>query len=156
MDGYEDDSEDDSRHMGGTRKEHVGIKNVEREKAPPFIGMPRLVRKEGCVKDYAQLGSYVQIEAKKKLYEDDYNDGRVSASHGVTEDTDGRSQFEARQCWNEMQALWYEQGRSCLKHETTRSDTIEDEEEPMRPPSPRTRLPKLRSSLKWALQSHTK
>ena len=155
-DGYEDDSEDDSMHAGGTQKEQVSIENIEREKATQFIGMPRLVRKEGCVKDYAQLGSYVQIEAKKKLYEGDYNDGRVSASRGVTEDNDGRSQFEARQCWNEIQALWDEKGRSCLKHKTTGSDTSGDEEEQPRPSAPRKNLPRLRSSVKWGLRSHNK
>ena len=62
-DDYEGDLEDDSMQACDTRKGKVSIENIERENASQFIGMPRLVRKEGCVKNYSQLGSYVQIEA---------------------------------------------------------------------------------------------
>ena len=155
-DDYGDESENDSMQACDTRKEKVSIKNIERENASQFIGMPRLVRKEGCVKNYSQLGSNVQIAARKKLYEGDYNGGRVSTSRGVTANTDRWSPLEARQCWNEIQTLWNENGRSCLRHKTTGSDTSEDEEEQPRPSSPRTSIPRLRSSVKWGLRSHTK
>ena len=155
-DDYEDDSEGDSMQACDTRKEKVNIENIEREDASQFIGMPRLVRKKGCVKNYSQLGSYVQIEARKKLYEGDYNNGRVSTSRGVTANTDVWSQLEARQCWDEIQTLWNEKGMSCLRHKTTGSDTSEDEEEQPRPSPPRTNLPRLRSSVKWGLHSHNK
>ena len=68
-DDYEDASEDDSMQARGTRKERVSIKNIEPGKASKFIGMPKLGKEDACVKDYAQLGSHVQIEARKKLYE---------------------------------------------------------------------------------------
>ena len=154
--GYEDDSEYKSMHTGGTQKKQVGIEKIERKENPPFINMPRLVRKEGCIKDYAQIGSYVQIDAKNRFYEGNYNDGRVNTSRGVTGGTDEWSQFKSRQCWNDMQALWYEQGRSCLKHKTIGSDPSGDEEEQPRLSAPRKNLPKLRSSVIWGLRSHIK
>ena len=148
-DDYENDSEDDSMQERDTRRGWVSIKYIEREKAPQIIGMPRARREDGCVKDDSQLGSYVQIEARKKLYEGDNDDRRVSTSRGVKTNKGGWSQLEARQCWNEIQTLWYKKGKSCLRHKTTASDTSEDEEEQPRPSSPRTNLPRLRSSVKW-------
>ena len=155
-DDYEDDYEVDSMQARDTRRGRISVENIEREKASQFIGMPRLGREDGCVKDYSQLGSYVQIEARKKLYKGNYNDGRVSTSRGVKTNKGGWFQYDAHQCWNEIQTLWNEKGRSCLRHKTTGSDASEDEEEQPRPSSPRTSLPRLRSSVKWGLRSHTK
>ena len=154
-DDYEDGSEDDSMQARGTREERLSIENLERGNASQFIGMPKVEREEGCIKDYSQLGSYVQIEARNKLYEGDYNDGRVSTSRRVKTNKGGWSQLEARQCWNEIQTLWYEKGKSCLRHKTTASDTSEDEEEQPRPFSSRTSLPRFRSTVKWDSRSHT-
>ena len=83
-----------------------GIENMEPEKASPIMNMSKLGRKGGCVKDYSQLDSYVQIEARKTLYEGDYNDGRVSTSRGSKSNDGGWSQDDAHQCWNEIQTLW--------------------------------------------------
>ena len=105
---FPDDSEDVSMQVRDTRRKKVNIGIIEREKTSQFIGMPRLGREDGCAKDYSQLGPYVQIEARKKLYEGDYNDGRVSTSRVIKANKGGWSQYDAVQCWHEIQTLWDE------------------------------------------------
>lgn len=128
--------EDDSMHTRNAQPKRISIENMKSEETPQFTNVPRRGRKDGCVKDYAQLDSYVQIEARQNLYEDNYNDRRVSTSHGGKANDGGWSQNDAHQCWNEIQTLWDEKGRSCLEFRPTKGDTSEDEEKLWYPSTP--------------------